>query len=166
MWAFVQLIYLRIRRSIAEARTEIAWLKALEKREAELDEHYASYQAHAADAKKRGASQPEVYQIQAEELHLAMPLQDEIAATETWHLVEQARRYGIPTPPVSNETPWESDPLRRLTEEARSDLRGKVAAVKREQRESAAKLLNALTPLTALLVALATVIATCHTRSQ
>jgi hypothetical protein len=166
MWAFVQLIYLRLRRAIAEARSEVVWLKALEKREAELDEHHATYRAAAADAETRGASPPEVHQIEEEQWHLGIPLRDELSATETWHLVEQARRYGIPTPPLSDETAWEPDPPRRLREEARSDLRGKVAAVKRERRESVAKLLNALTPLTALLVALASIVATCHTLSR
>src|SRR5262249_40205520 len=85
MWAFVELICLRIRRSIAEARTEIAWLKSLEKRQAELDEHDASYRAVAVDAKKRGASQSELDEIEAERWDMALPFRDQIDSTETWH---------------------------------------------------------------------------------
>jgi hypothetical protein len=84
-----------------------------------------------------------------------------------WRLVNLASQYGIPAHlDYDDETAWESTPPRRLTEHAMSDLRGKIAAVKPERRESVAELLNALTPLTALLVALASIIATCHTHSR
>jgi hypothetical protein len=50
MWAFVELIYFRMRRAVVEAKSEIAWLKAVEKNEAALEEHMASYRAVAAAA--------------------------------------------------------------------------------------------------------------------
>jgi hypothetical protein len=132
-----------------EARYEIKQIAELERREDERD------RAFKEDVEGGGFSESVDALTKAEEI-------------EDERLLSQARRLGVEIPSLSDASSWTSMKARPfvMTEAARNTLRANVRAAQRERRESLLKLVGALTPLAALLVALASIINTCHTRSH